>query len=523
MRVKNSINNITYNMIFYFINSLLSFVSRTALIYYIGGDFVGLSSVFTNILGYLNVVELGIGQAVTYSLYKPLKEKDYERINTLLSLYRRIYHSIGIFIGIGAFIVSLFMNKLIHTKVIPLWQVRIYFYIYAIITISSYFITYIQILVMAEQKEYIITKVTGYFYTTKIVIQVLSNLLLKNYTVWIIIELFFSILTNIYINKKVFKEHDWINLNSDKKFIDLIRENKQIFIDTKNLLYHKIAGVIVFQTDSLVISAFTNLKKVATYGNYIMIESIVKSIIGTVFGGVRASVGDLIAEGDNERSYLMWRDMYIFSNLIGTILVFCFFININDFMYLWAGKEYVLDDLAVIVLSINLFIYITRTATVTFNFGYGLFWDKWAAIIEATVNLIVSLILVKTFGVAGVLIGTFMSNILIVVCWKPYMLFRYGFSRKVAGYIKELLKVTAMTIVSVLISNILVNLMYNPLDSLIISLLCRCVISFISITSCYILISITDKIHRQFYKRYINLFIGVIKNIGSNNLKKQDA
>ena len=76
MRVKNSINNIAYNMIFYFINSLLSFVSRTALIHYIGGDFVGLSSVLTNILGYLNVVELGIGQAVTYSLYKPLKEKD---------------------------------------------------------------------------------------------------------------------------------------------------------------------------------------------------------------------------------------------------------------------------------------------------------------------------------------------------------------------------------------------------------------------------------------------------------------
>ena len=316
MRIKNSVNNIAYNMIFYFINSLLSFVSRTALIYYIGGDFVGLSSVLTNILGYLNVVELGIGQAVTYSLYKPLKETNYDRINTLLSLYKRIYNSIGIFIGIGAIIISVFIDKLVHTQVIPIWQVRIYFYMYSIITISSYFLTYIQILVMAEQKQYIITKVTGYFYTVKIIIQVLSNLVLKSYTAWIIIELFFSILTNIYINKRVFKEHKWINLNSDRKFRDLIKENKQIFIDTKDLLYHKIAGVIVFQTDSIVISAFTNLKKVAAYGNYIMIESIVKSIIGTVFGGVRDSVGDLISEGDNERSYLMWRDMYIFSNLI---------------------------------------------------------------------------------------------------------------------------------------------------------------------------------------------------------------
>lgn len=510
MRVKNSINNITYNMIFYFINSSLSFVSRTALIHYIGGDFVGLSSVFTNILGYLNVVELGIGQAVTYSLYKPLKEKNYERINILLSLYRRIYHSIGIFIGIGSFIIGLFIDKLVHTQVIPLWQVRIYFYMYAIITISSYFLTYIQILVMAEQKEYIITKVTGYFYTVKIITQVLSNLLLQNYAAWIIIELLFSILTNVYINKKVFKEHEWINLNSDRKLIDLIRENKQIFIDTKDLLYHKIAGVIVFQTDSLVISAFTNLKKVAIYGNYIMIESIVKSIVGTVFGGVRASVGDLIAEGDNERSYLMWRDMYIFSSLIGTILVFCFFININDFMNLWVGKTYVLDNLALIVLSVNLFIYITRTATVTFNFGYGLFWDKWAAIIEAIVNLVISLILVKDLGIAGVLIGTFMSNILIVVCWKPYMLFKYGFNKKIGVYIKKLLKVTTITIVSVAISSTIVKFIYMPLDSLLISLLLKCIISFISISSSYVLLSSIDRMHRDFYFKYLNLFKCII-------------
>lgn len=515
MRVKNSLNNITYNMIFYFINSLLSFISRTALIHYIGGDFVGLSSVLMNILGYLNVVELGIGQAVTYSLYKPLKDKDYDSINILLSLYKRIYHIIGIFIGIGSVIISLFIDKLVHTQVIPLWQVRIYFYMYAVITISSYFLTYIQILVMAEQKEYTITKVTGYFYSTKIIIQVLSNLLIKSYTVWIIIELLFSILTNLYINKKVFKEHEWINLNLDKKFIDLINENKRVFIDTKDLLYHKIAGVVVFQTDSIVISAFTNLKKVAIYGNYIMIESIVKSIIGTVFGGVRASVGDLIAEGDNNRSYLMWRDMYIFSNLVGTILVFCFFININDFMNLWMGKDYILDNLAVLILSINLFIYITRIATVTFNFGYGLFWDKWAAILEATINLIISLILVRTLGIAGVLIGTFMSNILIVVCWKPYMLFRYGFNRNIESYIKELLKVTFMTMISVIISIKIVKFIYMPLDSLIISLLLKCIISFVTISSCYILICSTDKIHREFICKYKNLCIKIFKNLKS--------
>lgn len=524
MRIKNSINNIKYSMIFYFINSLLAFISRTTIIHYIGEDFVGLSSVLLNILGYLNVVELGMGQAVTYSLFKPIKDKNYKKINTLLMIYKKIYYTIGLFIGIASLVISVFLDKIVHTQVIPMWQVRIYFYVYATITISSYFLTYIQILVMAEQKQYIITKVTGYFYTTKIIVQVLANILFKSFALWMGIELVYSILTNLYINKKVFNEHDWINLKSDKKFKDLIKENKKIFIDTKDLLYHKIAGVVVFQTDTIVISAFSNLKNVTIYGNYIMIESIVKSLIGMVFGGVRSSVGDLIAEGDNKRSYSMWRDMYIFSNLIGTILVYCFFININDFMNIWLGKKFIMDNLAVAVLSMNLFIYITRTATVTFNFGYGLFWDKWAAAIEAIINLVVSLILVKILGIAGVLIGTFISNVLIVVWWKPYMLFKYGFKQKVYGYIKEFIKVTTMTIISIAVSTLTVKFINIQVDRVVILLIIKCIVSFVSITSIYILISAIDKTHRAFYSKYMALLKEMITSMNNNrDLEEKQA
>lgn len=513
MRIKNSINNIKYSMIFYFINTILGFISRTALISYIGGDFVGLSSVFMNILGYLNVVELGIGQSVTYSLYKPLKEKDYKKINTLLLLYKKIYSAIGIFIALGTVVISVFIGKIVHTEAISIDMVRIYFYIYAIMTISSYFLTYIQILVIAEQKQYIITKVTGYFYTIKIIVQIITSVIFKNYNIWIGIELFYNIFTYLYINKKVFKEHQWIDLNLDIKFIDLFNENKKVFIDTKNLLYHKIAGVVVFQTDSIVISTFSNLKSVAIYGNYIMVENIVKSIIGMIFGGVRASVGDLIAEGNDQKSYFMWRDMYFFSNLIGTILVYCFFVNINDFMNLWLGEGYLMNNLAVFMLAINLFIYITRTPTVTFNFGYGLFWDKWAAATEAIVNLVISLVLVKYLGIAGVLIGTFMSNILIVVLWKPYMLFRYGFKRNINEYIKDTFKILFFILVSISISNSILNYINIEVNNLLISLILRCTLSFISIAFNYIIISCIDKTYRVFYKKYIYLLNRIVKQV----------
>ena len=103
------------------------------------------------------------------------------------------------------------------------------------------------------------------------------------------------------------------------------------------------------------------------------------------------------------------------------------------------------------------------------------------------------------------------------------MLFKYGFNKKVGEYVKELLKVTTITIFSVVISSIIVKFTYMPLESLFISLLLKCIISFISIASCYILISLTDRNHVLFYNRYTNLFIKIIRNIRMYNLKQQDV
>ena len=76
-------------LFFNFTNLILSFVSRSIFIYYLGVNLLGLNTVLVNLIGMLNLIELGIGTAVNYELYKPLEEKNYEKINEIMAIFRK--------------------------------------------------------------------------------------------------------------------------------------------------------------------------------------------------------------------------------------------------------------------------------------------------------------------------------------------------------------------------------------------------------------------------------------------------
>ena len=103
-RVKKSLLNARVNLIFYFLTLILSFFSRKIFLDTLGADFVGLTGTLQNLLGFLNLAELGIGSAIGYVLYKPLFEHDEGKINEIISVFGYLYRWIG-FIILGAGIV----------------------------------------------------------------------------------------------------------------------------------------------------------------------------------------------------------------------------------------------------------------------------------------------------------------------------------------------------------------------------------------------------------------------------------
>lgn len=74
-RTSKSLLNIKIAFAFYFINLLLTFLSRKYFIDYLGSELLGLNTTLTNMLGFLNLAELGVGTAVSYTLYNLYMKK----------------------------------------------------------------------------------------------------------------------------------------------------------------------------------------------------------------------------------------------------------------------------------------------------------------------------------------------------------------------------------------------------------------------------------------------------------------
>lgn len=432
-RVHKSILNVKANLIFYFINLLISFFSRKIFLDTLSADFVGLTSTLNGFLSFLNLAELGISTAIGYVLYKPLFDHDQEKINEIISVFGYLYRIIGLII-LGSGILLSFFFPLIFSKSNYHYPI-IYFAFYSFLTSSllGYFVNYKQTLLGADQKNYI---VTTYFQTSNIICYILQTILVY-YThspfLWIAINLSTSIIYCFILNWRIHKTYPWLQTN--------IRKGKAVFKNypevtkyIKQLFIHRIAGFVQYQTTPTLIYAFDSLKIVAYYGNYTIIVDKLAILITNLLSGTGAGVGNLIAEGNKEKIQRVFWELYSIRFLISGICVFSIYHLINPFISLWLGKEYILSPVIIILILVNFFITQTRGATDQFLYGYGLFSDIWAPFAEIIISLGVSISLGGIWGVPGVLTGNIVSMLIIICIWKPYFLYKKGFKKPISSY-----------------------------------------------------------------------------------------
>ena len=510
MRAKNSLRNIKYNLIFYFINLFLVFFSRKVFIISLGPQLSGVHALFQNLVGFLNITELGILGAVTYSLYIPLREKNYEKINSILLTFKYLYRGVAVVIFLAGSLLSLFMNFIIRDKV-NLFNIRIYFMLFLFSTVLSYCLTYLQVIIIVDQKSYIITKVMGFSKIAKTMLQIAVIYYAKWYMGWLLIEIIFSLGTFKLCNDKILSTYNWIDLKGNTKFSELIKENKKIFINTRDLFFHKLGGFVVFETDNLVISAFLSLKAVTIYSNFMLIIVNIVGITTQVFNGIAPSIGDLISEGNNEKSYEVWSELHAFFSLVGVILCFCTYELGNIFVKLWLGKEYLLGNLTLFLIVVNLYFTVIRLATDSFKSGYGIFMDRWAPMMEIALNLTFSIILVNVIGVSGVVIGTIISNVSILI-WKPYILFNKGFKKSIKYYYLLQLRLTVLGVLAIFSSEVICRLLQenfsfeNWISFIILSVLTLFIISLATFGfMCF------DNNFRRFLSKQIKLTVNLKK------------
>ncbi|MGU8687563.1 lipopolysaccharide biosynthesis protein [Clostridium perfringens] len=491
----------------YILNMILMFIARRIFIRELGADITGLKSLFTSLIGFLNVAELGIASAVGYSLYKPLSEKNYEKVNEIMILFKGYYNKIAKIIFIVGITLSISLPFLIKGQV-NILETYIYYYMYLINCSISYLFTYKQTLIIADQKQYKIASTLNFVKIIKVLVQSIQLFIIQSFFVWLIIELLFNILGMISANYKVDKEYsNKITYLSQKSLKKLSKENILIKKNIKNIFFHRIGGVVVFQTDAILISIFSNLKEIAIYDNYMMIINTLVGFINNAIGSIAPTIGNLIVEESKEKCYKIFNKLYVLDHLVSVFITFVFYQLINRFIVFWVGSEYLFSNYITFILIINLYIQLSRGSIDRFKNGFGIYWDVASPIIESLLNLIFSLILTYKFGIIGVFGGTLISNILIIEIWKPYILFREGFGKKFRFYILKTISIFIKNIIIYIISNSIYNNICFNIENSFLNL----VINMLSASLICLLISIIvysfDKDFREFlieiFKKYL--------------------
>lgn len=483
-RTQRGIKNSKVAMLYYILSMALGFISRKVFIEHLGADVLGLNSTAQNLLGFLNLAELGIGSAIAFTLYKPLAQNDHHTIREIITVQGWLYRKISTIVAIGAIVLMCFFPLIFKSMDLPIWYAYASFGIYLYSSLLTYYTNYKQIILSANQEEYKIT----YSYKLVLLFQTFAQILAISYFAngyiwWLVIQFVFSTIAAWNLNRIIRKDYPYLRISLSegrllsKKYPVIIQKVKQLFI-------HKFAGFVLTQTSSLIIYAYTSLFMVAVYGNYMLIVNSITMMFTAIFNGVTAGVGNLVAEGEKKHILDVFEELFSSRFLCVSTFVFCIYKLSASFMTLWLGEKYVFGDLIVIEILIIMYIVLTRTTIDAFISAYGLFRDVWAPIVEATLNLSLSVVLGYYYGIKGILLGVILSLLIIVKGWKPYFVFKNAFHIPYASYVLMYVKHLLVFAASCFICNtcykyILINNVRNYTDWFINSVIVFCTFSIV--------------------------------------------
>lgn len=403
MRTEKSIKNMLFGIVLQLITAVIGIVNRTVMIKYIGIQALGLNGLFTEVLAMLSLAELGVGSAITYSIYKPLAEGDVDRISRLMNLFKKAYRVVAATIFCVGVILTPFIQYIVNSVSFPLSYIRLVFLLFVIQTASSYLFSYKTALITADQKQYLVSAISTVAKIILAIIQIVIVVFTSNYILYLLCAIVGSITTNAMLSFVADRKYPYLNnkLELDKK------SQKEVFSNIKNVFVSKISGTITNSTDNTLISVLVSTISVGLYSNYAVIINIVKGLITQFTNAVTASFGNLIATESGEHCDKVLQRVTYITFVFGGVCATGLSCALSQLIELWLGKEFVLDELTVLICIFCLFINIIRTPLWTVLEISGLFKEnRNTGILGSIINLIVSIILGMRIGMAGIFLGT---------------------------------------------------------------------------------------------------------------------
>lgn len=462
-RLKAAKRNILFGYIGQIATAVMSFILRTVFILYLSKELLGVNSLYSDILSVLSMAELGIGTALNFSLYRPVAESDTEKVKSYMQMYRRAYTTIaGVVAAIGLLLVPFLPYLVKKPGAITQKELVLYYLIFLFNTVTTYFVAYKYSLVNAEQKNYIQTNINTITKIASIVFQILVLVLTRSFLLFLLTDAAVQLIQKLFVNAYLNRRYPYL---LDRNVTPLSEaESGEIWKKTRALVLHKVGDVMRLQTDAIIISSFIEVAMAGLVGNYALVISTISNFANIIFNNVISGFGNLIATEGQEKQYQMFRVYRFFAAWLYGLTACGFFALLTPLITLLWGAEWALPAAALYLYLTDYYFKGERIVLSNFKTAAGVFeQDRYLAMLQGIVNLILSVVLVQKIGLAGVYVGTVVSG-LIANITKPVIIYRVCFQRGAGSYFADSLKYLAVTAASTFVS-LRLAVFFRPAES----------------------------------------------------------
>lgn len=385
------------------------------LIYY-GSEVNGLVSSITQFLSFVTFLEMGMGAVIQSNLYRPLADCDFEQLSRVMKSAKRFYKIIALFFSFYIVILCVIYPFTVREEFDYVFTASLVFIISISMLMQYYFGAVNQFLLSADQKSYI---PLGLQSVTLIVNTVICYLLMKNGQNIQIVKLGTAA---IYLVRP-FSMYYYVN---HKYKIDYsIVLTKEPINQKWNGIAQHIAAMVLEHTDVVLLTLFSTLTNVSIYTVYYNVINGIRRLFSTVIDSLRATFGRLLAIGDKKKldEYFALMESglhFIYSLAFGcTISLIIPFVSVytrgvNDANYIY--------PLFSLLITIAYLFYCMRCFYNMPVLAAGHYKETQnAAIIECLINLVISITLVRVWGLIGVAIGTLIAMLYRVIYLAVYL------------------------------------------------------------------------------------------------------
>ena len=499
----NEVSNVKKNFIISIVTQIItvsfSLIVPRLMISHYGAELHGLTSVITGLITYLTLIEAGFGAASLQSLYKPLQEKDLDKINGCLNEITIFYKKIGSIFSILVILISL-IYPLVAADNLPYLFVMILIIVSGLAqTIEFFFCSKYKLLLQADKRLYVLNTVNSVATIMQGILRIIMIVLNSNI---ILVQLIPAI---VYVCRLLLIK-DYVN--KLYKYLDkTIKPIKSVGDKKWNVLIHQISNLVVNNTDSIVLSTFVGYTSVSIYSIYSMITNNINGFLNQALSNaITANFGHLVSEGDNHRINNIFSSYEKIYNYIIVVIFSVVMVLIVPFVQLYTESitkiQYANYFLAFLFV-INAILSNLRIPYLTMVNATGTFKETQNhALLEAAINIIISILLVKYIGIYGVLIGTTIS-FLVRDCLFVWFVNKKILNREIINSLTIIMRSVVLILIVVFVNKYIVSYVFSM--SWLTWILCGFLAIIITsiIVVCYILIF--DKNSMTLIKKFLKL------------------